>query len=993
MTIEELISKAESGDVKAQCELGYKYYYGEEDPFENAIAQIFKIFENPSEQQSERKQNSSDQSYLCVDSVKRDYAEAFKWYKKAAEQGYAEGQFKLGVMYDHGEGVKQDYIEAFKWFKKAAEQGYALAQCALGYKYENGSGTEKDYTEAVKWYKKAAEQGDLRAQSNLGGMYAIIGDFVEAEIWLRKAAERGDAVAQNNLGFIYCFGYGVEIDYLEALKWYTKSAEQNYAKAQMALGDCYMYGRGVEKNWEQAEEWYRRALKNGEPSARDRIAQMTAAGYISTYSLRIAARQGLEEAKIALAEIEKKQTLTSEETFRIAHAGEKHDVFISWNHLDKSIKDGLVEGIENFAFGAEHGGERIVTKFRAWESDRDAFGDDVEKCIRAAVNSAKVFIVILTKNSVDSSWVEKEVGFALNRVEAGELDDGDIVVLRAGDGVDEALEKLDKDSPLLKLKNYAADFCGQAIDGKTIGNICGRIQDGLERQTVLRYKRELTEGKENFKCAMYGQPKVAEGEGILNQTLSFEKGYIDRTLVEITAKDIDIVSVDEILAADYPFMITGEGGVGKSLFVEELIRTRFGADGRFFVRINIAEYAEKIAEAQNLKDILNAELNRYAEKDDFKSQGSFTRARGVNDCNKMYIVIDGLDETDGTGREKLIGLIKDYRRRYGGDRFIFTARTDEYFGELNAVLGQNRLRCFKLAALTDNDRRKLYDSFLEANEVFQSGIKRQYGGESKAIFFDKLKDVPKNICENPMLFSNLVCIYLQGRGQYFPETKYEIISKAAEIVLCSLKDCAALPISDQVKNYLKRDELNSLLGYIAYMKLCGDARNLSEVISEYVKDSDCAEEIYDFLTRRRILVANKIAHDIFTCYFAGNYIYGKVYEGIENKVVFRGEQGKNALAEDLSGDGKLRRDTPLTAESVTDVLFCLDRDIHGRCGAKMNGSHPSYETFAKTLKILKPKRLSKRGINPTTLAYIFEAGKKNFYFSDFIFRSLGVKQS
>ena len=89
----ELVSKAESGDARAQNDLGRCYYKGF--------------------------------------GVAQDYNEAVKWYTKSAEQGNAGAQSKLGLCYYRGCGVAKDEKEAVKWFTKAAEQGNEGAKKAL----------------------------------------------------------------------------------------------------------------------------------------------------------------------------------------------------------------------------------------------------------------------------------------------------------------------------------------------------------------------------------------------------------------------------------------------------------------------------------------------------------------------------------------------------------------------------------------------------------------------------------------------------------------------------------------------------------------------------------------------------------------------------------------------------------------------------------------------------------------------------------------------
>ncbi len=228
---------AEKGNARAQCNLGYCYYWG------------YGVEENDEE--------------------------AVKWYRLAAEQGYAVAQHHLGYCYHEGNGVAKDYNEAVKWYRLAAEQGDADAQCSLGECYDEGEGVAKDYNEAVKWYRLAAEQGDVTAQVYLGYCYengnGVAKDYNEAVKWYRLAAEQGIATAQNNLGICYYHGNGVAKDYNEAVKWYRLAVEQGNADARNNLGVCYDLGNGVAKDKDEAIKWYKLSAKQGNETAQQNL--------------------------------------------------------------------------------------------------------------------------------------------------------------------------------------------------------------------------------------------------------------------------------------------------------------------------------------------------------------------------------------------------------------------------------------------------------------------------------------------------------------------------------------------------------------------------------------------------------------------------------------------------------------------------------------------------------------------------------------------------
>lgn len=119
----DLLTLAKQGDLKAQQELAYKYWKGEDVP--------------------------------------QDYQQSLKWYQQCANQGYAGCQNDLGAMYYDGAGVPQSYQQAVSWYKKAADQGDKVAQHNMGSAYYKGEGIAKNLTLAQEYFTKACNQGYL----------------------------------------------------------------------------------------------------------------------------------------------------------------------------------------------------------------------------------------------------------------------------------------------------------------------------------------------------------------------------------------------------------------------------------------------------------------------------------------------------------------------------------------------------------------------------------------------------------------------------------------------------------------------------------------------------------------------------------------------------------------------------------------------------------------------------------------------------------------
>src|SRR6266404_580100 len=192
--LNELLSKAQSGDAEAQFWVGSLYAEGTKP-------------KNPEE--------------------------GARWLLKSAEQGYAPAQREYGLM---SKVANPSVCE--RWMLRAAEQGDTEAQFWLGVAYEQNWFGSIDRQEALKWYKRAAEGGDPDAQVEFGQKYGD-GDGVEqnyklAAEWFRRAAEHvpdlgGAGQGRNRLGLLYMKGLGVPLDYVQAYFWFSLSGTEGNA--------------------------------------------------------------------------------------------------------------------------------------------------------------------------------------------------------------------------------------------------------------------------------------------------------------------------------------------------------------------------------------------------------------------------------------------------------------------------------------------------------------------------------------------------------------------------------------------------------------------------------------------------------------------------------------------------------------------------------------------------------------------------------------------
>jgi len=127
--ISEMIKAAESGNPKAQAELGLIYETGDTN-------------------------------------VPQNISNAIEWYQKAVDGGDADAALHLGLMYFTGTGVHKNHASAVNLYEKAAERGNNDAQFILSNLYFNGVVVPKDMVKAYAWVSLALDgEGETGADA------------------------------------------------------------------------------------------------------------------------------------------------------------------------------------------------------------------------------------------------------------------------------------------------------------------------------------------------------------------------------------------------------------------------------------------------------------------------------------------------------------------------------------------------------------------------------------------------------------------------------------------------------------------------------------------------------------------------------------------------------------------------------------------------------------------------------------------------------------
>jgi len=293
--IAELIWKALTGDVVAQCELGERYLSGE--GIEKNPTKGFEYLQNAANAGHSHAQFmlgllfDSTAKEEFIDNVTKNDETALYWYGKAAQQGYTSAYLKLAKIYKNGQGkIFQNINWAFYYYQKAAEQGAPEAQYEVGLMFHLGLGQiVEDEKIAFEYYHVAAMRGHPKAQFKVACMFeegfGIDQNTQKALEYYQKAAEQGHADAQNKLTAQSSFESKSketkpeitekkekELDTHEDIAELTRKADAGDSAAQDALGLKYLRGKGITKDHTKALKYLKSAATQGNSAAQYSLA-------------------------------------------------------------------------------------------------------------------------------------------------------------------------------------------------------------------------------------------------------------------------------------------------------------------------------------------------------------------------------------------------------------------------------------------------------------------------------------------------------------------------------------------------------------------------------------------------------------------------------------------------------------------------------------------------------------------------------------------------
>lgn len=301
-SLEDILIKANSGDVDAMLSAGVYYYYGiSGGKDERKAAFWFKKVSAAEGANAAIADKFIAKMYYAgsMPREKQSYEKSYEYHLKSADNDiYSAGQ--VGFMRSIGSGCTYDYSAAEAYylsildqldnprkdslckfymehgeFRKAAAiyqeiaDTYPNAAYQLGLMYKRGvlsSPILPDYNKAAMYLQMALDNGLKGAAFELGTLYfnptgTFKKDFAKANKYYQIAANNGDLQAQYMLGYMYFYGH-VEKDISRAIAFFEMAANQGHALSASHL--ALIYQMPEYHNYEKAFNYCKYAADCGD---------------------------------------------------------------------------------------------------------------------------------------------------------------------------------------------------------------------------------------------------------------------------------------------------------------------------------------------------------------------------------------------------------------------------------------------------------------------------------------------------------------------------------------------------------------------------------------------------------------------------------------------------------------------------------------------------------------------------------------------------------
>lgn len=322
----------------------------------------------------------------------------------------------------------------------------------------------------------------------------------------------------------------------------------------------------------------------------------------------------------------------------------------------------------------------------------------------------------------------------------------------------------------------------------------------------------------------------------------------------------DIIKTDNserIFDESNNVIVTGTGGIGKSMFVKHIFINQIQQNMTIPIFIELKSLNDFDNTEKTLEDFVYAEIynhHLHLEKQYFVKTLEF---------GKYTIIFDGLDEVSTSKRVWLDKSIKDFITLYNENRYIISSRPSEEF------IGWDNFIEYEMQKFTKEQALSLINRL-----DYDTKIKKRFSKELKLNLYDS----HESFASIPLLLTIMLITYEAGAS--IPSNLTDFYNQAF-YTLYQRHDASKSGYKRELRAGLSPEEFKSVLSYIGMKTFLTnqvdfDTNNINEILTKYKNQQgmkfDDMDFIYDATNSACMIIQEgtdlKFSHRSFQEYFA-----------------------------------------------------------------------------------------------------------------------------
>lgn len=310
---------------------------------------------------------------------------------------------------------------------------------------------------------------------------------------------------------------------------------------------------------------------------------------------------------------------------------------------------------------------------------------------------------------------------------------------------------------------------------------------------------------------------------IYNRVPKFLYLFYECPKVQYENKPIETSNAQDILDINSKLIVTGIGGIGKSLLLKHFF-LNIAQYGRYIpVLIELRKFNQMDSKEISLYDAIYQNLSDNG----FKLEDKYYKYS--LDAGGYVILLDGFDEVNRDKAQKVFDQIQSFSQRYNKNHFVVSSRPSDRF------VGWNDFHELSLCSLTKKQALNLIQKI-----DFDETIKIPFYNALDTFLFDKYK----SFASNPLLLTIMLLTF--NNHASIPEKLNEFYEQAF-LTLYNMHDATKDCFVRDIRSHLTCEEFKTVFAHICIRSYFSEDFEFSEnLLRQYIEKAKTKFNAFSF---------------------------------------------------------------------------------------------------------------------------------------------------